>query len=388
MNYLKSVVTVGQCGYGMSAVGDGQSTDGSDLIIKAVDKNDPRPIWISIWGGANTLAQALWDIKNKRNQYQVDEFLSKLRVFELCGQDDSGAWACHEFNGDGKQRLSWIRASENWKAFTYDINGRFCDARGGNESVILIPWYDENVQSNHGPLGALYPDAKYTYEGDTPSFLHLLPPGLTETEHPDYGGWGGRYIWIEMQRFNYVVSAGLGAPSYFNIDEQKYAPFWMFNEVNDHWQYNSETYDNSYCSIFRWREAYQNDFEARMDWCVNEYANANHNPKLVVNGDKTTNVVYNEVTIGETLNLDASGSFDPDGDELTYKWWVYPEPGNYEGTLAIENASSQTAKINIPLDAIDKTIHVILEVTDNGMPRLYSFRRIVITGKKDVTSYR
>ncbi len=30
-------------------------------------------------------------------------------------------------------------------------------------------------------------------EGDTPSFLNLINNGLSDPEHPDWGGWGGRY---------------------------------------------------------------------------------------------------------------------------------------------------------------------------------------------------
>jgi len=56
------------------------------MIIAAVDKDDPRPVWVTIWGGANTLAQALWDVKKSRSQAEIDEFVSKLRVYDVCGR--------------------------------------------------------------------------------------------------------------------------------------------------------------------------------------------------------------------------------------------------------------------------------------------------------------
>ena len=31
-------------------------------------------------------------------------------------------------------------------------------------------------------------------------------------------------------------------------------------------------------TIWRWREAYQNDFAARMDWTIKEYKEVNHPP--------------------------------------------------------------------------------------------------------------
>lgn len=36
--------------------------------------------------------------------------------------------------------------------------------------------------------------------------------------------------------------------------------------------------------IWKWREAFQNDFAARMDWTVQPYARPNHPPKVMVNG--------------------------------------------------------------------------------------------------------
>ncbi|HQU86811.1 MAG TPA: DUF1593 domain-containing protein, partial [Pyrinomonadaceae bacterium] len=65
--YLLSVLKEGQPLYGMEAVGKGKESAGSELIIKAVDKDDPRPVWIPVWGGPNVLAEALWKVKNTRS---------------------------------------------------------------------------------------------------------------------------------------------------------------------------------------------------------------------------------------------------------------------------------------------------------------------------------
>jgi hypothetical protein len=54
-------------------------------------------------------------------------------------------------------------------------------------------WLAEHIQQGHGPLGAAYPDVAYGMEGDTPSWLGLIPNGLGNLEHPNWGGWGGRY---------------------------------------------------------------------------------------------------------------------------------------------------------------------------------------------------
>ena len=71
------------------------------------------------------------------------------------------------------------------------------------------------------------------------------------------------------------------------------------------------------------------------------------------------------------------GGSDPDGNDLTYEWIHYKEPGTYKGTLDILK-SEPVQTIMIPNDAKGKTIHIVLKVTDNGTPSLTSYRRIVL----------
>jgi Protein of unknown function (DUF1593) len=61
---LKPKVKKGLAIYGMQGVGEGKDSEGSEWIIKALKKADDRPLWVSVWGGPNTLAQALYKIKN------------------------------------------------------------------------------------------------------------------------------------------------------------------------------------------------------------------------------------------------------------------------------------------------------------------------------------
>ena len=84
------------------------------------------------------------------------------------------------------------------------------EVTGPRTDLFSHEWVDDHVQS-HGPLGKLYPDAIYKYEGDTPAFFYLLPNGLHEPEHPHYGGWGGRFT---REKVRNVVSA-LGYPEDF-----------------------------------------------------------------------------------------------------------------------------------------------------------------------------
>lgn len=65
---LNGRVLTGQPGYGLAAIGTDKMSAGAEAIIRAVDRNDPRPLWISIWGGANTLAQALLHVRHSTSR--------------------------------------------------------------------------------------------------------------------------------------------------------------------------------------------------------------------------------------------------------------------------------------------------------------------------------
>lgn len=94
---LHSKVTEGLPEYGVSAVGEGKDSPASKLLIAAVDKDDTRPLWVTIWGGPNVLAQALWSVRETRSKKELERFVNKLRVHTISDQDDSGPWIRKEF---------------------------------------------------------------------------------------------------------------------------------------------------------------------------------------------------------------------------------------------------------------------------------------------------
>ena len=335
--YIKSIVKLGQPGFGMAGVGEGKDSEGSDLIIASVDKDDPRPVWVNLWGGGNTLAQALWKVKATRNQAQVDQFISKLRVYDVLGQDDAGAWITKNF-----PELFYIRAVGVYGWAPSDS------------------WAATNVQS-HGPLGAVYPNRIWSLEGDTPAFLYQYPTGMNDPERVDWGSWGGR--------FNYAVKGGVrGMTGGEPYDEAQYDSYFM----------NSDAAEGN-VSVSRWSTAFNNDFQARMDWSINNiYSGANHHPVAVLNEDTTKTILQIQANTGSSVTLSASGSSDPDGNQLTYIWSYYNGPGSYKGNVTIQNYTTANATLKIPADASDKTIHVILTVRDNGTPNLYAYRRVII----------
>jgi Protein of unknown function (DUF1593) len=159
--------------YGMSGVGPGKDTAASRLIIAAVDRPDPRPVWVAAWGGAADLAQALWSVRATRSPEEVRRFVSKLRVYSISDQDDAGPWARAYF-----PELFWVTSVH---AFTnYDLatwTGISAPQPGADQGPVSKEWLASNIRA-HGPLGELYPLPAYIMEGDTPSYLGLIPNGL------------------------------------------------------------------------------------------------------------------------------------------------------------------------------------------------------------------
>jgi len=159
------------------------------------------------------------------------------------------------------------------------------------------------------------------------------------------------------------------------------APFYTYREVSDYWidTENGDTLSGDYVPAWRWRKAMYNDFKCRMDWCVESFKNANHHPKGVCNGDEGDDIIHLSALPGDTIQLDASNSSDPDGDPIDFKWWQYIEAGTYPGKVLIPSPNQMKTKIVIPTGAAGKQIHVVLEIHDqNKIASLFDYRRIVI----------
>jgi hypothetical protein len=318
-------------------VGPGHDSEASDWIIRVLERDDPRPVWFAIWGGPRELAQAIWKVQNTRTPEQLVAFKRKIRVHSIADQDRTALWV-KEKHPD----VFWIFSDGQFRGIWKD----------GDQAIVSPEWLERNVRTGHGPLGAIYP-AKAAgkagvKEGDTPSFLYVLPDGLSDPEHPEWGNWGGRFK--PSGRGNEYVSA----------------------------KDNRDGKLDMLYPLQRWRTACQNDFKARMDWCVKPFAEANHAPVAVLNGDDTRRVLQIEADPNTEVKLSADGSSDPDNNALTFRWWTYVEAGTYWAAPAIRGADKANAVVTVPADASGRTIHVILEVTDTGKPPLVSYRRAVL----------
>jgi hypothetical protein len=359
----------GRAAFGMAAVGAGMDSPGSDRIIEVVDKDDPRPVWVTVWGGPNCLAQALWKVRSTRSPEALQKFVSKLRVYTISDQDDSGPWLRKTFPdlfyiASPGMHAGGAYHHATWTGISGDrFHGRF---DGADFSIVDNPWLDRNIRSK-GPLGAQHPQTTFLMEGDTPSFLFLVNTGLGDPEHPDWGSWGGRYELYtpRMRKWFY---------------EPETRPFWSDAEdevlgVDGNWHTSNKA------TIWRWRSAYQNDFAARMDWTIKPYAEANHPPAAKLEHSNRL-----AVKSGERVNLSARGSTDPDGQALSYEWIYYGEPstlllqsGRTGAPLQINDAKSINAWFMAPKVAKPETMHIVLAVTDQGSPPLTRYQRVIVT---------
>jgi hypothetical protein len=310
-------------------IGEGKDSEASRYVIELIDRPEPDPIWFCFWGGSQELGQALWRVRKERRPEAVKRFTAKIRVYLIANQDGSAQWMMENFPD-----MFIILSKDAYR-------GMFFNVAGGSPKTGDIEWLNQHVRTDHGPLGAIYPKSGWDHktegviEGDSPSFLYIYSgiTGLSDLDRPAYGGWGGRFRQSST------------SPRHW-IDAEEGA-----------------------AAVSRWADARQRDFAARMDRCVKAPGEVNRVPVAVVTP------VPSRVAPGARVALDASQSSDPDGTPLSFRWWVYREPGS--ATAAIDSAESSKASLLVPPDARGE-IHVILEATDSGVPALTSYQRLVL----------
>lgn len=302
------------------------NTPGSDEIVEILLGKNPAPVHLQAWGGGNTAAKAFYKLKTEYPA-EYERAVSKVVMYNIWYQDDAA-----NYIETSHPKVTMLYSDAFNSTWAYRI-------QTGTKDFVTA-----EVKSNHGPLGALYPQA-YISEGDSPAFLYSLSNGLRSYEHPTYGGWGGRFV--KLKNF-----------------ENGYTDAMDDGDIK--------------IPLNRWIEQANNDFAARLDWCVAQnYKDANHAPVIKLKG-----IPDLAAKPGQKINLSAKGTKDPDGNSLVFKWWQYKDAGTYDGDVKIENATAEETSVVLPADAKEGTVHIILEVADNGKPQLVSYKRIIITVKE------
>lgn len=309
-----------------------RATPGSNRIAEVLLDPDPSPVWLQAWGGPNTIARALMTIEESHPD-QVDRVARKVRIFMVANQDPT--WD----NYISKQwpGVMTLQSRQTYGAIAYRWRDLMSDEV---QSYFSVAWLAEHILNDHGSLCASYltrKDGSFRSEGDSPAFMHLIDVGLRNNENPGYGGWGGR-----------------------------------FTEQPSRWVSTPDDGD-IHKPILRWAIDFQNDWAARADWCVTRFEDANHPPTVVLGHDADLTG-----SAGETIRLEAGESTDPDGNELTFKWWSYPDAGTYPLDTAWE-ADGPEASFTIPKDAREgETIHLLCQVTDDGVPPITRYARVIV----------
>jgi hypothetical protein len=331
-DYVKSRAVMGSIHGGIKVIGSDNDSPGSELLIRLADEDDTRPIYVAAWGGANTLAQAIWRVKQTRSAEELKKFVRKFRIYTITDQDMQYS-----------MRMNRSYSSHMWlrKEFADDLQFVWDEGTWQEQCELgKRHWqqHKDNIQGR-GALGGEYPTYKWGVEGDTPSFLYVMPNGLNNPEDPHQCGWAGYH------------ERGMCADSLTTA--------WTS------WQEPVRSISVGYKQRFYPDEL--NDFMARMQWAAE--GKGNLNPYVVIPND-TINITM------ISLSLDASKSFDPDGDNLQFSWWQQPEIGKTK--VKIEQADQPIATLRIPADAKGDTIHIICEVHDDGPYHLPAYRRIII----------
>lgn len=385
---LKSVIRYGNINFD----GDfSQDSPGSKLIREIILDDQPGKLFITAWGGASTIARALYTIQRDFeftedwNEIQ-DKINRKVVLLPSGDQDNTIATFI---------RPNWpeieIRQFRQVPNYGY---GAQINASPENAPYLTSSWMKENI-SDQGPFGQLYRvwgDGKQMVEGDKVDYfgmagysneqlkemgyfvwlpvqekgswlgegdnhtvMNMLGNGLRAFEKGYYGGWGGR-----------MVTASANTPVAGMSSSGSAEDLAATLSSQNRGQTNLEEFPNYFPQA-------QRDFAARLKWSVTpKYENANHAPMIKIAGPFTL-----IASPGQQIKLHAFTS-DPDDDDVKVTWYQTPVSGS-ETTLSFSTTTGNSTEFNIPKDAkAGQEIHVITSATDDNKTPLTSYQRIVI----------
>ena len=373
-----------------------KDTPGSDLIRDVLLDDGPEPVYLLAWGGASTIARALKSIADRYQSTSawpdIRAKVSRKAVLSLSGdQDDTYA----TYIRPNWPAIRSLRGGEGGVGLGY---GAFVFASAENAPYFSADWTGEHV-SRLGPLGAHYRvwgDGKQMVQGDRFDYFGLAGHTAAELRAMGYVVWlpprpKGEFLG-EGDTFTYLnlIDNGLGAHG--DDTPSGWAGHLVVNPASHR---AGQAGGASFEAFMRSLEnmgpegpatrpaspqpnvtpAAQNDFAARMQWSVTPtYAGANHEPVVTIRGGERVSAHP-----GETIVLEGDVS-DPDGNAVAVRWWRWKDVDTYPGDIVLSDATRRTLRLQLPNDAAPgQTIQLILEATDNGVPALTRYRRVVVS---------
>lgn len=154
--------------------GWGARTEGSDWIIACAHRDDPRPLWLLVWGGIDDLAQALHDDPSIK---------ANLRVYWIGGPNKKWSTTAYDYIAREHPDL-WI--IENNATYRGWFTGGNQEGDLGNAAFV-----QQHIKGR-GALGDYFASiAPQVKMGDSPSLTYLF--GATP-ENPASDSWGGRFV--------------------------------------------------------------------------------------------------------------------------------------------------------------------------------------------------
>jgi len=397
------------------------ATSGSRLVTDALlacaaaaDGEDAaRPLFVSAWGGFNTIARALLDADATLSSLPVRECeaartrLGERLVITAFGEQDETwrtyirrVWPDIEMRQVATliwgyaARLSvlpedadtlgpaWMREHVSTvgpmgEAYRVWGDGKQMAAGFDAEDYFgLVGVSEEELRAQGYVLfSSLEEPGAWISEGDSSNAALLFDNGLRSWEDATFGGWGGRQSLDPGTRATYSTGLVLtGAPEPGHVPavrEQDRVP-GAGAGVEPPFEY----------MVSRFWRAIQNELAGRLAWSAAErFEDANHPPVVEVIGSLTRTAAP-----GERLALTATAT-DPDGDAVDLRWWPYPEAGRRplpEGVFPeVSDDGSGTCVLTVPAEAEPGTqIHLIVEATDRPTPGRVPFTRyarVIIT---------
>ena len=389
-DYLRSIIKIGNIGY----EGEMEApTDGSELIRKTILDDDPRPLYLQVWGGSNTIARALLDIQKAYEGSPewptLHDKITKKVIITACGEQDGTYRAYIAENWPGimfvktlqmrSYAYPWFVMPEGESKDTLKADFMKKEILNGKSHLMngYCTWLDGKEYEGEPPQGqfganpniadewfgakmGLPKPNQYDFlsEGDSPTFFLLFDWGLRTLENFAWGGISGRYHKVPDQ----VNSKGeplnlwdVSLDSYMGRDGQA-------KELESMWPYVADI---------------QRDLAARTAWCSQPtYEEGEHAPELFVEEGLDLRALP-----GEKVVLHGAAESADKDTKVCVTFRIYQEAsGNWASNVqSSAGADGNSFCLVIPEDADPGSeLHVIVKAQADGPHRLVHYQQVVI----------